>query len=440
MKNMKILAALFTAAALIATGCPQQQTLNNSSADSSAEKYEFQASTAEPKGVLKVTVQGQAVSVSFETEGKIYSSSGRLGSDGTIASELSNQEDAQNKYGFTGTYDSAKKMFSKVQFGKTGSLKDVDFSGADGNIPRSFYAGTVLGLGLYQYNVTVTLKNETMVLVLFSREVNRRADGTVEQVYASVEGALSGNKVTAQVRLEGEDFTFETTLSGDGYLRETRLIGERASTGGRAGTGAQNSDGYLHKTRLAGERASTGERTDTEEQSSTLIYEYEVKGLDEHMSKNVAEHFKGDLTLTMHVSMERYLAMKDKKQKKSGRYEVGELFVTFRELTDKENTRLYKGRIILTKDRYEKGVAVNLYNLLNRPGIINENPSDKKTPMPGSLGTNNQPVKFVFVARAKDWYNRETHMFKGVTFGRAKTVDKILGKGVTLADKLTLVN
>lgn len=402
-----VLAALvLSGAALVATGCPSAAGNSGTGTNNTAEKREFQTNIAEPKGVLKVTVQGQAVSASFESEGKTYSGTGTLASDGAAAVELASQADAQNKYGFSGTYDSGKKMFSKAQFGKTGALKDIGFDGKESGKPHNFYTGTVLGLGLYQYNITVTVKSETVAAVLFSREVNQRPDGIKEQVYTSVEGTISGNKVTAQVRLEGENFTFESTLNGDGYLRETRLIGERAYTG---------------------------------ERNPTLIREYEAKGLDEHQAKNAAEHFKGDLTVTLHVSVDRYLAMKDKKQKKGGSYEVGELFVTFRELTDKENTRLYKGRIILTKDRYEKGVQVNLYNLLHRPGIINENPADKKTATQGSLGTNNQPVKFVFVARAKEWYNKETHAFKGVTFGRAKAVDKILGKGIVVSDKLTLV-
>ena len=408
MKNMKILAALlFAAAALTVTGCPQAGGSGGSGTDNNAEKHAFQANIAEPKGMLKVTVQGQAVSAVFESDGKTYSGTGAVGTDGAVSVELSSQADAQNKYGFTGTYDSAKKMFGKAQFGKTGALKDIDFAaGANSGKPQNFYVGTVLGLGLHQYNVTVTVKNEAQAAVLFSRELNRRTDGFAEQVYTAVEGAVSGNKVTAKVRLEGENFTFEAVLNGDGYLRETRLLGERSYNG---------------------------------ERNPTLIYEYEAKGLDEHTAKSAAEHFKGDLTLTMQVSMDRYLAMKDKKQKKAGTYEVGEILVTFRDLTDKANTRLYKGRVRLTKDGYEKGVAVNLYNLLHRPGIIQENTADKNTGRPGSLGTDTQPVMFVFVARSKDWYNKDKHSFKGVTFGRAKTLDKILGKGIALSDKLTLV-
>lgn len=411
MKKTGVFSSLLTAAALVVaaalvTGCsPSVENNGGSGTENTAEKRMYFGKVAEPKGELSVTVQGEKASASFMSEGKTYKGEGTVASDGAVAVELASEADSQNKYAFSGSYDKEKKAFSKGQFGKAGgALKDVMLSSEKGGKVLPFYYGMVYPTGLKEYEVTITVKSESKVAILFARkttdpievEGNRR-----DKVYVQVEGALSGNKVTADVRLEGEDFIFKTVLHDDGFLRQTQLLGERGFTG---------------------------------ERKPTLIYEYEAKGIDEHASKNKAEHFKGDLTVTMHFSPKAY---EEAKAKKNDTFRVGHIFVTFHELSDGRRTRMYKGHRPLTKSEYEKGIKVSLYNLLDRKSEIAEEGVDPAKP--GNIANDVEKPSFVFLVKAKEWYNKDKHSFKGVMFGRAKSRDVILGKGHAVSEKLVHV-
>lgn len=392
------------AAAALVTGC-SPSVGGGTGAEDTAEKQMYFGKVAEPKGELSVTVQGEKASAAFMSEGKTYKGEGAVASDGAVAVELASEADSATKYSFTGSYDKEKKAFTKGQFGKAGSaLKEVMLSSEKGSKILPFYYGMVYPTGLKEYEVTVTVKNETSVAVMFARKATKEIEvegNRKDKVYLLVEGTLSGKNVTANVRLEGEEFIFKTVLNDDGYLRETQLLGERGFTG---------------------------------ERKPTLIYEYEAKGIDEHASKNKAEHFKGDLTVTMHFSEAAY---KEAKAKKDEGFTVGDIFVTFHDLTDKSRTRMYKGQHELTKSEYEKGVKVSLYNLLDRKSEIAEKGTEPSKP--GTIDHEAEAPTYVFMVKAKEWYNKDKHSFKGVMFGRAKSKDVILGKGHAVSEKLVHV-
>lgn len=408
IKKFSIIAAALMAAAVI-TGCKPNVEGGSSGAENTAEAYTYYGSVSQPRGALEVTVQGEKASAVFASGGKNYRGEGTVSSEGAVAVELASEADSANKYTFSGSYDGEKKAFTKGSFGKSGgALSDVVLSSEKGSKLRPFYYGLVYGTGLKEYEVTVTVKDERSVAVMFARVIsgNLKRTNKPDKVYQVVEGVLSGKKVTANVRLEGELFTFETLLNDNGYLRETRLIGERAFTG---------------------------------ERMPTLIHEYEAKGIDEHASKKSEEHFKGDLTVTVHLSPEAY---RQAKRDKEDTAKVGDIFVTFHELTETNQTRMYKGQKPLLKNEYEKGVKVNLYNLLDRESEIGNRGAttdERGNIRYGNIENNDDMVKFVLLIQAKNWYDPAKHTFKGARFGRAKKQDALLGKGHAVSDKLVYI-
>ena len=404
-----VLAAL-TALALLA-GCSQPEQ----GGGSAAEKKEFAASVSEPaKGVLKVTVAGTAVSASFLADGKTYAGTGTVGTDGAVSVDLSSEADTANTYRFTGTYDTAAKRFTKAQFGTQKMLHDVSFDGKQSGKPRSLYTGTVHGFGLQEYDLTVLVKSESKATILFSRKAGFDTDygkdhpKKRESIYYEVEGNLSGNKLTANVRLEGEDFRFETVLNDDGYLRQTRLIGERAYTGDR---------------------------------NPTFIYEYEAKNISDETSatgkKAVttayrAARFNGDLSITIHLSIASYRTLSSQPDEA----ELGKVFVNFLDLTEKTaGTRRYKMAKTLTRKNYREGMRMTLYNVLDRRSeIFDYNPEEDLTPEQkkeygknlGEIDSGRVAVAFVFNT-PKAWFDLETQELRKAprelvfTLGRAYT-------------------
>ena len=407
-------------------GCQQAGGGAGAPDSGAAEKKEFSAATSEPKGTLKVSVEGQAVAASFEADGKTYAGTSELAQDGSTTVDLASQADTANKYRFTGTYDATKKSFTKTQFGKEGALKDIAFGSADRGKLHSFYTGTIQGVGLEEYNVTITVKSETSAAVLFSRKIGGQVDFHKDQpvkqetVYTETQGTISGHELTAPVRLEGEDFTFKTILHSDGYLRETQLIGQRGFTG---------------------------------ERNPTLIYEYEMKGVDHTVSasgkknkkdRNIAARFTGDLTITIHLSMNAYRNMNDKalKAKSNDVLKIGQIFVSFVDLTEKtEGTRRYK--------MYREGFYMTLFNILDRrsqvmdydPTNLSAEEKKKWGENLGGIDSGRVPTAFVFYC-PKDWFDiakqglkessgKENAGGKPVTFkfGRAQSYNKFLDNG-----------
>ena len=406
---------LFAGLALLAlTGCTQPG--GSGSGGSTAEKKEFTAAISDPQGTLKVTVEGQGLAASFVTNGKTYAANGAIGSDGAFAVDLSSASDAATKYRFSGSYDSAKKSFTKAQFGTEKALKDITFDGKESGAPKTLYTGTVHGYGLQEYKLTIVRKTDTEATILFSRSLGFQSglrpkdheDIKSEAIYQEVKGSLSGNKLTAKVRLEGEDFTFETELHGDGYLYNTRLIGERAYTGDR---------------------------------NPTFIYEYEAKGIDYTTSatgkknannKNVAARFNGDLSIAIHLSVDAYRKVHQKtlKDKKWEKEPIGEIFVSFLDLTHQsEGTRRYKQHAVLNRKNYKDGFFMMLYNILDHETGVNE---DKKT----SSGTrDSKPLAAAFIfTTPKDWFDLGTQSLKTKSgtkdlvfkFGRAQSYGKFM--------------
>lgn len=430
MKHLKHIRALTLFAGLTflaLTGCPQAGSgAGTGGSGSTAEKKEFSAAVTDPKGTLKVSVDGTNVAASFESEGKTYAGTGTLGQDGAAAVDLVSQADTANKYRFAGTYDSAKKSFTKAQFGKENALKDVSFDGKDSGKPRTLYTGTVHGFGLQEYDITILVKSETSATILFSKKTGFDTDYGKdhplkrETVYYEVQGTLNGNKLTADVRLEGEDFKFETVLNGDGYLRETRLIGERALTGDR---------------------------------NPTFIYEYEAKGIDYTVSaagtkktsnRNVAARFNGNLSITIHLSIASFRNMNDKrlKSKEYDSAEIGRVFVSFVDLTEKTaGTRRYKMFKTLTRKNYKDGLMMTLYNVLDRRSEIADYDPSKLTPEQrkeyennlGTIESGRVATAFVFTC-PKDWFDFEKQDLKvtagtkpvAFKFGRAQSYNKFM--------------
>ena len=380
------------ALALLA-GCSQPEQGGSASG---AEKKEFAASVSEPtKGILKVTVTGSTVEASFLADGKTYAGKSELASDGAVSVELSSEADTAGTYRFTGTYDTAAKRFSKTQFGTQKMLHDISFDGKAPGKPRTLYTGTVHGFGLKEYDLTVMVKSESKATILFSRkegvdtEYGKDHPKKQERIYYETEGNLSGNKLTANVRLEGEDFRFETVLNDDGYLRQTRLIGERAYTGDR---------------------------------NPTFIYEYEAKNISDATSamgkkevttRNRAARFNGDLSITIHLSIASYRNMSEHPEDAP----LGKVFVNFVDLTEKTaGTRRYKMVKTLTRQNYRDGMRMTLYNILDRRSeILDYNPEMDLTPDQkkeygknlGEIDSGRVHTAFVFNT-PKAWFDLET--------------------------------
>ena len=406
-KGVFMLSAALTALALLA-GCSQPEQ----GGGSSAEKKEFAVSVSEPaKGVLKVTVAGTNVGAEFIADGKTYAGTSTVASDGAVSVDLSSEADTANTYRFTGTYDTAAKRFTKAQFGTQKMLHDISFDGKAPGKVRTLYTGTVHGFGLQEYDLTVLVKSESKATILFSRKAGFDTDygkdhpKKMERIYYEVEGNLSGNKLTANVRLEGEDFRFETVLNDDGYLRQTRLIGERAYTGDR---------------------------------NPTFIYEYEAKNISDETSAtgkkavttvHKAARFNGNLSITIHISVASYRNLSTAPEDA----ELGKVFVSFEDLTEKTpGTRRYKMAKTLTRANYRNGMRMTLYNILDRRSEILDYDPEDLTPDQrkeygknlGEIDSGRVSTAFVFNT-PKAWFDLEAQELRKAprelvfTLGRA---------------------